>query len=133
MRKIHRKRPVSDFLLKQSYRSEPRNFIKKVLRHRFFLVNFAIFLGTPILQNIRERLSLHIRDIIPVYLLRKTTFSTKKKQTNKEGIFLMPSIFIFNIFALFCFYWATVSWSLVQCNNLTQKIQCYIVGYINFF
>ena len=38
-------------------------FIKKRLRHRCFLVEFAKFLKTPILKNICERLPLYILNI----------------------------------------------------------------------
>ena len=34
------------------------NFIKKMLKHRCFLVNIAEFLGSPVLKNIYERLPL---------------------------------------------------------------------------
>ena len=38
----------------------PANFIEKRIQHRYFPVNIAKFLGTPILKNIYERLFLHI-------------------------------------------------------------------------
>ena len=38
----------------------PANFIEKRIQHRYFPVNIAKFLRTPILKNICERLFLHI-------------------------------------------------------------------------
>ena len=41
------------------------NFNKKRLQYRCFPVNFAKFLGTPILKNIYERLLLHLKYYTP--------------------------------------------------------------------
>ena len=55
-RSIHRKTPVLEVLF--SCRPRLGTLLKKRLQHRCFPVNFARFLGTPILKNVSERLLL---------------------------------------------------------------------------
>ena len=55
---ISKKKPVLESLLNKVAGLHPCNFIKKILQHTYFPVQFARFFRTPILKNICERLLL---------------------------------------------------------------------------
>ena len=51
--------PFRNYAFGSQMHLQARNFIKKRLQHKCFLVNIAKFLSTPILKNICERLLLY--------------------------------------------------------------------------
>ena len=55
-RNIHREAHASEFFLNKNAGLQSWNFIKKRFQHRFFPVNIAKFLRTPIFENICKRL-----------------------------------------------------------------------------
>ena len=55
---VYSKTPVLESFLNKVTGLKSCNFIKKRLQQRYFIVNIAIFLRTPILKNICERLLL---------------------------------------------------------------------------
>ena len=57
--KGHNKTPVLKSLLHKAAGRKPCNFVKKRLQHRYFSVNIAKFLKTPILKNICVQLLLN--------------------------------------------------------------------------
>ena len=66
--------PVLEFLFNKFAGLRPSTLLKchsrlinKILRHRYFLVNFVKFLKTSILQNVCERLLLYFRTAVLEY------------------------------------------------------------------
>ena len=59
LKNVHRKRHVQELLFNIVSGLEDSNFMKKRFQHKYFLVNIAKFLRTPILKSICEWLLLY--------------------------------------------------------------------------
>ena len=59
LKNVHKKTPVQELLFNIVSGLEDSSFIKKRFQHKYFLVNIAKFLRTPILKNICEWLLLY--------------------------------------------------------------------------
>ena len=87
-RKFHRKTPALEAIINKGAGLQACNFIKQRLQQSYFLVKFAKFLRTPILNNICERMLLQFFSHDSMFIIYVTDLSTKKKMQRRGFIFL---------------------------------------------